>query len=58
MGFKPIFEVWGKPFNTNQIFDAQDGQGGIVTMTVNGQPNTEFEKYQVKDKDQIVISYE
>jgi len=53
-----FFEIWGKSFNTNQIFDAKNGEGGTVTMLVNGQPNTEFENYVVKDGDKIEIRYE
>ena len=55
---KAFFEVWGKPFNSNQILDVKNGPDGTVKMFVNGQPNTEFENYQVKDKDQIEIKYE
>ncbi len=55
---KAFFEVWGKTFNTSQIFDAKNGPDGTVKMTINGQPNTEFENYQVKDKDRIEIRYE
>ena len=55
---KAFFEVWGKTFNANQIFDSKNGSEGAVKMTVNGQPNTEFENYQVKDKDRIEIRYE
>lgn len=55
---KAFFEVWGKTFNSNQIFDAKNGSDEMVKMTVNGQPNSEFENYQVKDKDQIEIRYE
>jgi hypothetical protein len=55
---KAFFDVWGKPFSPTRILDAENGADAIVKMTVNGQPNTEFENYQVKDKDDIVIRYE
>jgi len=55
---KAFFDVWGKPFSSTQILDAKNGTDGTVKMTVNGQPNTEFENYQVKDKDDIVIRFE
>ncbi len=55
---KAFFEVWGKTFNANQILDYKNGSGGTVKMTVNGQPNAEFENYQVRDKDKIEIRYE
>ena len=55
---KAFFEVWGKTFTASQIFDQKNGPNGTVRMTVNGQPNNEFENYQVKDKDRIEIRYE
>ena len=55
---KAFFEVWGKTFNSNQILDTKNGPDGTTKMFVNGQPNTEFENYQVKDKDRIEIRYE
>ena len=55
---KAFFDVWDKPFNSTQILDAKNRADGMVKMTVNGQPNTQFENYQVKDKDDIVIRYE
>lgn len=44
-----FFEVWGKGFR-------EFGQN--VTMTVNGEPNTELENYQMKDGDKIELHYE
>ena len=44
-----FFRVWGKDFR-------EFGQN--VTMTVNGEPNAEFESYIMKDKDKIVLRYE
>lgn len=55
---KAFFEVWGKTFNASQILDAKNGADGTVKMTVNGQPNTQFENYQVKDNDKIEVRYE
>jgi hypothetical protein len=55
---KAFFDVWGKPFSSTQILDAKNGLDGTVKMKVNGQPNSEFENYQVKDKDDIVIRFE
>lgn len=55
---KFFFGTWGKTFNTTQIFDKKNGPDGKVKMTVNGQTNTQFENYQVKDKDKIEIMYE
>lgn len=53
-----FFEIWGKPFNQNQIFDFTNGGQGKVKMTVNGKDNTEFENYHIQDKDNIEIRYE
>ena len=44
-----FFEVWGKDFREF---------GQLVTMTVNGETNTEFENYLMKDKDIIELRYE
>lgn len=53
-----FFKIWGKQFNSNCIFDSCNGRGGIVKMLVNGKENTEFENYQMKDRDKIEILYE
>ena len=53
-----FFALWGKTFNSEQILTSRSGGGGRVSMLVNGQPNTEFERYSIKDKDQIEIRYE
>lgn len=55
---KAFFEVWGKTFNGAQILDAKNGSDGTVKMFVNGQPNTQFENYQIKDGDKIEVRYE
>ncbi len=44
-----FFKVWRKDFMEF---------GETVTMTVNGEINTEFENYKMKDGDKIVLSYE
>lgn len=53
-----FFEGWKKPFTKDQILDSKTGEGGTVTMAVNGQPNTEFENYIMSDGDKIEIRYE
>lgn len=53
-----FFEIWGKPFSNDQIFDVKTSDGGELTMTVNGEPNSEFENYLVKDGDKIEIRYQ
>ena len=44
-----FFQIWGKDFR-------EFGQN--VTMTVNGEPNTEFESYEMKDGDKIELRYD
>lgn len=53
-----FFAVWGKKFDGSCIFDKCNGPEGMVKMLVNGEPNTEFQNYLVKDKDKIEIRYE
>jgi hypothetical protein len=53
-----FFKIWDKQFNSNCIFDYCNGSSGTVKMFVNGQPNTDFEKYPMKDDDKIEIRYE
>lgn len=43
-----FFKIWGKQFNSM----------GKVEMFINGEPNQEFENYQMKDGDKIEIRYE
>ncbi len=51
-------KVWNKTFNSTCIFDNCNGPGGTVKMLVNGIPNTEFDRYMPKDKDEIRIVFE
>ena len=52
-----FFEVWGKTFNSTCIFEFCNNEEKTVKMTVNGNPNTEFDKYIFRDQDVIVIDY-
>lgn len=52
------FQLWGKQFNANCIFDKCNGGDGAVKMVINGNENNEFENYQMKDRDNIEIKYE
>ncbi len=49
--------VWRKKFDRNCIFDYCNGEQGNLTMTVNGKPNYQFDKYIPKDKDEIRIVF-
>lgn len=51
-----FFEVWGKKFSENCIFDYCTNSGNL-TMTVNGEKNTEFQNYFMQEGDNIVIEY-
>ena len=53
-----FFEIWGKQFNSNCVLEFCNGSEGTLKMFVNGQPNQEFDKYQMKDGDLIEIRYE
>lgn len=53
-----FFKVWGKTFSSTCILDTCNGPDGQVKMTVNGQPNTEFDHYLMHDKDKIEIRFE
>ena len=53
-----FFRIWGKEFSSTQIFDKTNGPEGTVKMSVNGKENTDFENYEMKDKDLIEITFE
>lgn len=53
-----FFRIWDKEFNSNQVFNYTNGPDGNVFMTVNDEPNEEFENYEMKDGDRIEIRYE
>lgn len=44
-----FFRIWGKDMRSF---------GANMTMTVNGEANTEFENYSMRDKDRIIINFE
>ena len=52
-----FFQIWGKKFNKDCIFDYCNDEKSSVKMLVNGKSNTDFENYFMKDKDNIVIEY-
>ena len=52
-----FFEIWGKKFNKDCIFDKCNGSEGKIKMLVNGNQNDEFENYLMKDGDKIEIVY-
>ena len=52
-----FFAVWNKPFSSDGIFDYKVDAGHKLTMTVDGQPNNEYENLVLRDGQQIVIEY-
>ena len=52
-----FFEIWGKQFNQNCIFDKCVGPDGQLKMFVNGKENFEFENYVMRDGDKIEIVF-
>jgi hypothetical protein len=53
-----FFQIWGKEFNKDCIFDKCSGSDNQLTMLVNGKENGEFENYIMQDKDKIEIIFE
>ena len=53
-----FFEIWDKKFSRDCIFDKCSGAAGQLKMLVNGQPNSEFENYPMRDGDKIEITFE
>jgi hypothetical protein len=53
-----LFNVWGAKFTDTCIMDNCNDGTKTVKVFVNGQPNSEFRNYVMKDGDQIVIQYD
>ncbi len=51
-----FFEVWGRDFNSQCIFDKCVDTGDLKII-VNGGENNKFENYIMKDEDNILIEY-
>lgn len=49
-----FFANWGQPFSKEQILDKKADEYNF-TITVDGQPNTDFENLKLGDEQQIVI---
>ncbi len=52
-----FFAVWNKDFSRNSILGHRADDDHEVVLTVNGEPNDQFENLVLKDKDKIVIEY-
>lgn len=53
-----FFQVWGKQFNSQCVVDTCAENGERIKMVVNGQENTLFENYLLRDGDQVEIVLE
>lgn len=53
-----FFKIWGKTFNHDCVLEFCNGTEGKLSMTVNNQPNLEYENYPMRDGDQIVLKFE
>lgn len=53
-----FFKIWGKRFSSTCIFDYCNGADGSIKMFVNGKENSQFDQYEMHDKDRIEIRYE
>lgn len=51
-----FFNVWGKRFDSQCVADECTEDAEKLTMTVNGQTNTDFENYLLKDGDKVEIT--
>jgi hypothetical protein len=54
---RDFFVVWGQVFTKDQIFTLHADSNHVITMTVNGTPNYEFENYILAPGDQITITF-
>ncbi len=52
-----FFLVWGQPFDNTQILQYKVDSTHVLTMTVNGAPNNQFQNYVMREGDKIVITY-
>lgn len=53
-----FFRIWGKPFSATKLLDVESTESGAIKMTVDGKENSEFENYEMKDRDNIEIRFE
>jgi len=53
-----FFELWGKPFSSNQILEYTNTGTEQVHMYVNGEESMEYENYVLGERDEIEIRFE
>jgi hypothetical protein len=54
---KDFFRAWGRTFTPRNLLGYRADAAHEITMTVNGQPSTEFGDLVLRDRDEIVLSY-
>ena len=54
---KDFFAIWNQRFSKNQIFFFQATGKHTITMTVNGQPSSDYQDHVLGDGEQIVITF-
>jgi sulfur carrier protein ThiS len=52
-----FFDVWGKHFDETGFDDYRVNETHEIIMIVNGEPNEEFNKYILKDDDEVFIDF-
>lgn len=50
-----FFAVWGQPFDQGHLLDHVVAANQTLTMTVNGQPNQEFNQLILADNQEIIL---
>jgi len=52
-----FFAIWGKDFSSTSILGNTTFSGGTIQLLVNGEPNTNYQNYQMRDGDNLEIIY-
>lgn len=52
-----VFDLWGKDFSSTTLMGNKVGEGHSMVMKVNGAVSSEYEHYQMHDKDEITIEF-
>lgn len=55
---KKFFQAWGEEFNNVCLLNVCVEEGDVVMMRVNGELNTEYGEYVMRDGDRIELSIE
>ena len=52
-----VFDLWGKDFSSTTLMGNKVVDGHTIVMKVNGVVSSEYEHYQMHDKDEITIEF-